>query len=260
MKKHALNFLIQNKNENEILKTIYDMYQSGEELDINKISTNSFISKSGVTRFFKQHGWSGFVEFKYLLINDEWNNDNFNIDDSFEEEIIFRPIQVTKSLNHIDKYKKSVDMIENANSIFISTVGGNIPVGYELQTRLERFGFHANFHTDSHLNYVKISNGNVNDILIAISYSGETPEILKTQKVAKAIGMKVISITCSNTNSLSSASDLSLLVDHSENMLRIMALKSRMSMFYIIYKLTLEIYSKNREKYDRLLLRNIYPK
>ncbi|WP_338983920.1 MurR/RpiR family transcriptional regulator [Spiroplasma endosymbiont of Othius punctulatus] len=258
MKKSAYQFLIENKENEILLQTIYKRLSEHLSLDINEIAKESFISKSGITRYFTTHGFDGFKEFKYILLNEDQSFDNTISKEEIEDEIMFKPIQITSSLNEEKTYLDLIKKIKTANTIYIHAIGGNNSVAYELQTRLERFGFKTTFTTDTHLMYVKIMNAKENDLLIVLSYSGETKETLKIAKAAKERNITIASITRKSENSLSKLSDIQLYTDSSDSVVKIMALKSRTSMFYIVFKLTILIYSSDIKKYNSILKNNIY--
>lgn len=58
--------------------------------------------------------------------------------------------------------------------------------------------------------------GNENDLLICLSTSGNSKNILKAAEVAKCIGLKVLSMTGENESSLSKISDCTIRVSETE--------------------------------------------
>ena len=79
------------------------------------------------------------------------------------------------------------------------------------------------------------------DIVIAISYSGETRETVLAAKAAKERGAKVIAITQANRNTLSRMADYPLFVPGEEKELRVGAMTSRTSGLLILDLLYLGI-------------------
>ncbi|WP_338969427.1 MurR/RpiR family transcriptional regulator [Spiroplasma endosymbiont of Labia minor] len=259
MKKSALTFLMANKSDNKLLEVIYGFFNDNKSLDIKRISEYSYMSVSSITRFFKKNGFSGFSEFKTILLNEDNVHDNqLKIRESLENEIMLQPIKDTAILNPDEVYKTVYNCLIKSKEIIIISLGGNNSVGMELETRLERMGFKTNFKTDIHTLWIKLNNVEDNSILFAISYSGESPEIIKFAKKAKEKNMTIIALTRNTENKLSNMADIKFIVDSSENLVRINSLKSRMSMFYIVLKLAIYIYSKDPEKYNNKFLENLY--
>ncbi|WP_342252302.1 MurR/RpiR family transcriptional regulator [Spiroplasma endosymbiont of Amphibalanus improvisus] len=259
MKKSALTYIFNNKDKDDIIcDYIYECYKKNINLDINEISKNCFLSTSNVTRYFKKNGFEGFKEFKYLLLNENEkiveNLDNID----FEKEYFFEPIIQTNIVNSDEQYEKINEYIINAKTIVIGSVGGNNPIALELQTRLLRLGFNAKFEFDPHLNYVNATNLKENDLLIILSYSGQTKEILKMFYKAKLNKTKIVTISGNNNCELFKEANIALMINSMDNYLKILSIKSRITMLYLIEKIILKLYLSNIKKYQNIQENNRY--
>ncbi|KAF5301277.1 hypothetical protein FQR65_LT19255 [Abscondita terminalis] len=210
MKKSALKFLEEKKGSERLLQIIEEFVKEKKDLNINELSKLSFLSPSGITRFFINNGFDGFKEFKYLLLNEYESIDKFYIVDSFENELLFEAINETKKLNNTEKYEEAYQLLLKSNRVFISVVGGNNSI-------------------DNHLNHVKLTNAKENDVLFAVSYSGSSKEVVESVKICKQKGIKVISITRIEENEVSKNADIKFYIDSTENLTRILSLKSRVN-------------------------------
>ncbi|AGR42252.1 MurR/RpiR family transcriptional regulator [Spiroplasma diminutum] len=259
MKKSAYVFLLKNKDNNLLLKNIYELHSNKIDLNIEELAKISFLSKSSISRYFKKNGFDGFSEFKFLLTNEQPEevliNNNFNL---FEHQMIFKPIENTANLNQIKDFEKIHDLLLKANYNFILGAGANASVCYELKSRLDRFGYSAETNKDLHGLYARISNAKENDLLWVFSYTGETEELVKIVTLAKKRNLNIISITKKSNNTIEKLSSIKLYIDDSENLIRTLSIKSRMSMFYLISKLVLYIYSKDIKYYNQKLLDSLY--
>lgn len=249
------------KDDEPILQCVNDLLKNNKDISIDYISKKCYLSKSGVTRFFKDNGFDGFKEFKYLLLN-ETNQLTFNQKDYskdwFDQELIFNSVKSTKLLNDEESFEKAYQCLIKSNNNYIVGLGGNNSVCLELKTRLERFGFKTFHNFDIHGTFVEINNASSNDIVWFFSYTGETSELLKVAKLCKEKNITIISFTRNEHNTLSDISDIVFKVENSEPLIRMFSLKSRFSMIYIVYKLCWYIYRKDPIKYDQILKRNIY--
>ena len=92
------------------------------------------------------------------------------------------------------------------------------------------------------------------DVVIAISSSGQTKDIVNSTQLAKEKGAKIISITKYGDNPISNLSDVQLLVSSSEKAKRSGAMSSRIAMLNIIDILYICIasndYLNNRQKLE----------
>ncbi|AXK51532.1 MurR/RpiR family transcriptional regulator [Spiroplasma alleghenense] len=258
MKKSAYAFLVQNQDSEVMLKYILGLINNKEAIDINDIAANCYVSKSWITRYFKSHGWDGFREFKFLLQNESKNPIGIQKEENQENQLIIESIEKTIDLNQNENFTKAIEIIKNARRIYIVAVGGNNSVAIELKNRLDRLGFETEFNIDQHGMYVQISNGKKEDVLIAISYTGETREVIKNVNLGIKKQMRLISITRNDESTLSSLSDVILYTENTESPFRTLSVRSRVSMFFLIIKLAMMIYNEDYEKYDEKLILNSY--
>ena len=91
------------------------------------------------------------------------------------------------------------------------------------------------------------------DIAIAISYSGESKEVIKSIENAKLKGCKVICITKYSDNHLSKISDLKLVVPNIEKRLREGAISSRIAMLTLIDIIYISIIQENLNEAEQKL-------
>ncbi|WP_146638029.1 SIS domain-containing protein [Spiroplasma clarkii] len=140
----------------------------------------------------------------------------------------------------------------------IVSIGGNVPAALELRNRLLRFGFDVFFETDQHYSYVYSKKLNQNDLIIAISYTGNTKEVLKIVKSAHKNEVKIMAITRNYDSDLFELSDLVLRIDSKEGLARVISIEARITIFYVILKLSLCIYESDPEKYQKIIFSNSY--
>ena len=117
--------------------------------------------------------------------------------------------------------------LKKANNIDLFGIGASAMCCMDFAQKLTRIGrkviFYQDFHTQLPASYY-ISK---NDVALAISYSGNTKEILVAMKHAKENGASTISITQMNKSPLLKNSDLLLYVPTEEKNLRLGAVNSR---------------------------------
>ena len=72
------------------------------------------------------------------------------------------------------------------------------------------------------------------DVIFAISHSGETAEILETVDIARARGLRIISLTENHPSSLRRVSDVSLTYIAEETPLETGSIASKMAQFFLV--------------------------
>lgn len=106
----------------------------------------------------------------------------------------------------------------------------------------------ATAFSDMHLVATLIANAGENDVLFAISHSGETHEIANAVRLAKKHGIKTIGLTRFGQSAVSSLSDIALYTSCSnEAPFRSAATSSRLTQLYMIDILFLGIAAERYE-------------
>lgn len=142
--------------ENQLAQYILKNKEKIEKLSIQKLSENTFVSKSAIHRFCKKIGIDGFNELKVKLTQDiaEENSENNQIDVNFpfkqndSQGIIAKKLlklyetSITDTYNSIDveKLNKAVIALHNADIIDIYTNGHNINAAENFQDKMRTIG------------------------------------------------------------------------------------------------------------------------
>jgi 6-phospho-3-hexuloisomerase len=104
-----------------------------------------------------------------------------------------------------ESIKKTIEYIMNADSIFITGAGRSGLVGKAFAMRLMHLGFTSYVVGESTTPAV-----HKNDVVIAISGSGETRSVSDLGRIAKDIGATLITVTSNKDSTLGHISDTTL--------------------------------------------------
>nr|WP_106779581.1 MurR/RpiR family transcriptional regulator [Lysinibacillus timonensis] len=130
--------------------------------------------------------------------------------------------------------KKTIQELDQARKIVIIGMGASAIVGMDFDQKLKRINKHCEVLVDSHSQLISATNLNHQDVVFAISYSGETKEIIQTVQIAKENNAKIISLTEYKHNTLQKLSTINLYVSSTEKLIRSAATASRISQLTII--------------------------
>lgn len=212
-------------------------------------STQSLAKKIGTSpatlvRFSKSLGYIGFPELKIDLAKDSTLN-TVDLTQDLKPNDDTRTL-VKKMFNHriknleklvelisYEQVDQSINYIKEANSVYLIGVGASGLVCRDLYHKLTRIGKNVVYNSDIHVAISTLNSIKKDDILIAISYSGNTKEIILACNIAKERNSKIIGITQMGKNSLSKLSDAVCNVPNCENYLRVGAIDSRDASLYI---------------------------
>jgi RpiR family carbohydrate utilization transcriptional regulator len=210
---------------------------------ITSLADEAGVSLPTVNRFCKKLGFDGYPAFKIQIAQEITNTndllDRLNVDKDTPEVVkrVMSDIQSTivnvgQNLDP-EAIDKATDLLANAKSITFFGLGGSGPVALDAQHKFFRFGVPVVAHTDYINQRMIVSMMKEGDLLVLISFTGRTTEIVETAKIAKKNGVKTIALT-SEDSPLAKLSDIVLHIHtHLENNLHI-PMTSRLAHLAII--------------------------
>ncbi|NLW22932.1 MAG: MurR/RpiR family transcriptional regulator [Tissierellia bacterium] len=142
-------------------------------------------------------------------------------------------IDLDKVLNPHD-VEKVIDGILNSQGIIIIGVGASGFVAGDIHHKIIRLGIRAEKYSDSHMMSIRCTQAKEGEIIIAVSHSGESKEIIDAVEIGKSKGAKVFSITSHQNSTLSKLSDVTLYSSSKETSYRSDAMISRILQLVIV--------------------------
>uniref|UniRef100_UPI00262B3851 MurR/RpiR family transcriptional regulator n=1 Tax=uncultured Clostridium sp. TaxID=59620 RepID=UPI00262B3851 len=109
-------------------------------------------------------------------------------------------MQQTVNLLKEEELDKAIELLINAKNIYVYSVGVSALVGQDFYYKLSRINKRCISHIDTHLQITTSVLMQPGDVALAISYSGETKEVIVCAKNAKKRGIPVIAITKASIN------------------------------------------------------------
>lgn len=186
----------------------------------SELSKLAGVSQSTIIRFSQKLGYQTYKKMlRDLGSVDSLNEEDIEPKDSTSTTLdklkkeYDEAISVTFDINPLDKIEKACDFIGKARRIIVIGFSEkNVIFAQYFAYRLSFAGYDAISLDKSTTSYSHINMMNKNDVLILISESGETQQMLNYASIAKKKNVKVISITKKNQNTLADISDLDLRV------------------------------------------------
>ena len=256
----------------QYIKQNFDSFTDREKLIAEYLLSNkkSIISMSAkeigditntsaptVVRFSKKIGFDSLNEMKLQLSLNLQSDDNSDFEylhSDLSTKNIIRGVKSsidsimnqTIGLLKEEELEKAIELLNKAKNVYIFSVGSSSLVGMDFYYKLSRINVRCIAHSDTHLQMTASALMEEGDVAIAISYSGETKEVLKCVYNAKNYGIPVISITrASINNTLADMSDIVLRVPFVEKSLREGAMSLRISQLAVIDMLFLGMARNN---------------
>lgn len=226
---------------------------------ITSLAEEAGVSLPTVNRFCKKLGFEGYPAFKIQIAQEITNTnellDRFNVAKDTPEVVkrVMADIQATivsvgQNLN-AESIDKATDLLAKAKSITFFGLGGSGPVALDAQHKFFRFGVPVVAHTDYINQRMIVSMMKEGDLLVSISFTGRTSEIVETARIAKKNGVKTIALTSENSP-LAKLSDVVLHIHtHLENNLHI-PMTSRLAHLAIIDILSATVQARFGKVFD----------
>lgn len=229
------------KKEQKIADYILENTEFIKNMNIKVFAKNCNVSTATVTRFCRKLDCQSFANFKVNLSSVSFSSNKINNKEdalykvhSFYKDII----ELTKNIVSIDELKVLYNKIKNAKRIFIYGIGSSGLTGTEFMIRLIRMGFACQAITDSHLMIINSSILNEDDLVIAISSSGETIDIVNAVMLAKKNNCFVASITSFPNSKVANMSDFFIVTPNPTLLTQNNFSNSQFSTIYILDVLT----------------------
>lgn len=230
----VLDYLIENK---EILK----------DFSVEKIAEAAYTSPASVVRMCKKLGYKGFKDFKidFILANAKVeipeNKEYVDVILAKDEncglsaiENNIRVLEDTLKLYDANVVRKAAEIIMSARKILIFGKGSSYLVCKDLEMKLRRINKFCIAQGESHEQLVDASFINQKDVIIFISNSGKTKEIVSAALLAKENKAKIVSITKLGSSILTELSDVVLYTSSLEGEFRSAAMTSRISQLAMV--------------------------
>lgn len=184
-------------------KTIADYFIANKEkqdFSSKAMKGRLFVSEASLSRFAKKCGFRGYREFIYRY-EEAFVEQNTPIPIGFHEILNVYHELLEQMVSYMDKesiYRLS-DLINTAKYVSVIGVGSSGLVAREMKSRFMRLGIMMDVSTESDEIKMQAVLQNEETLLIAISLSGNKPEIQFSLKKAKKNGAKTVLITANKS-------------------------------------------------------------
>ena len=170
----------------QVEHTIANYFLNNEELtdfSSKRISALLYVSEATLSRFAKKCGFKGYREFIFAYEKDLKEEKNGTVS---EKDI---------SLFTENQIRRIAGLLNVSRRVFVYGMGSSGNVAEEFQLRFMRIGLDVTAVTDSQMIQMSAALVEEGMLVIAISLSGTTREIVESIRIAKSRNAKVIFIT-----------------------------------------------------------------
>lgn len=233
--------------ERAVLDYLIEHKATLKDFSVEKIAEAAYTSPASVVRMCKKLGYKGFKDFKidFILANAkveipetrEYEDVVLAKDENCGKTAIENNIRVledTLKLYDEATIQKAAEIIMSARKILIFGKGSSYLVCKDLEMKLRRINKFCIAQGESHDQLVDASFINHKDVIIFVSNSGKTKEIVSAALLARENKARVVSIVKYGASMLAELSDVNLYTSSLEGEFRSAAMTSRISQMCVV--------------------------
>jgi len=208
--------------EKKVADYILNNMQEVIMLNISELALRSGVSEATVVRMCKHLGYDGYFQMRLLLSRDagKYKPTTAGKELLTTSQQIFahasERVSYLSELINIETLLLAANILIKARNIHIVGVGNTVPIVLDLGFRLERNGLRCTYSMLPEHYFNHISLGNDEDVVVAISRSGSSRQVIRAVELAHKKAMKTIIITGELNKQLIDKSDCVIQVSEKE--------------------------------------------
>jgi len=239
------------KSEVKVAEYVLAAPQHVMHMRIVDLAQEAQVSEPTIVRFCRAIGCNGFQEFKVRIAQEIAITNNigqFAIveDDSIEDicskiadTTIQRLLQIKTQMIPV-QVGKAANAISTAQRVEFYGFGASGAVAIDAQHKFFRLQVATAAYSDPHMQSMSAVTLGINDVVVAISQSGRTRDLLHSVQLAQQQGAKVVSLAPANT-ALSLAADLPIHINIEEDTDQFTPMTSRIAHLMVIDMLAVAV-------------------
>lgn len=236
------------------------------DMTVGELAQACGVSDASVSRFCKKINMKGFHHLKITLakeisekgIEEEEVSNHISVNDieqSLKNILANKVTEITQTVSMMDARQLSeiLNKLNMARTVQFFAVGNTIPVAIDGAFKLNQIGIPAVSGTiwETQIGYTY--NMTAEDVVIAISNSGESTAVLRALEAAKSAGATTLSITNSEKSSAAQLSDYHITTATREKLFLDGYCFSRVSATTVIEILYLFLTSMRKDAYKSIV-------
>lgn len=236
------------------------------DMTVGELAQACGVSDASVSRFCKKINMKGFHHLKITLakeisekgIEEEEVSNHISVNDieqSLKNILANKVTEITQTVSMMDAKQLSeiLNKLNMARTVQFFAVGNTIPVAIDGTFKLNQIGIPAVSGTiwETQIGYTY--NMTAEDVVIAISNSGESTAVLRALEAAKSAGATTLSITNSEKSSAAQLSDYHITTATREKLFLDGYCFSRVSATTVIEILYLFLTSMRKDAYKSIV-------
>lgn len=242
-------------------------------MSIHDIAARCSVSPSTLVRLAKDIGFNGFKEMKVQLAMEVGTlltprDVSGQQDDQGHAKALFdntvRGLEETLAGYDQAAVDAAVQALATASKIDVYGASTSFLVGLDLIEKLKRLGIYASGHANAYMQAISAMSLGKGDVALAVTYSGETADVIDALAVAREQGATTIALTNFSDSTVVQWSDIVVSTSVSRNLLPDGSMSGRIAQLYIVDLIFTKLFAKEPDrfaaafrKYNQILLSKV---
>ncbi len=216
------------------------------ELSSQNLAGAVGISQSSVVKFTQKLGYRGYPDFKFALSESLSSQPDYTtlqsklaLSDNLQQisdKLLSGTIAIlnaTATLNSSARLEQAVGMLHDARRIHICALGTAALVAKDFACKLQHLGCYAVAENDSYLQLAAVATLGKGDLVVVLSQSGTSRELVEISQMARANQANVISLTRYGQSPLGDHANLQLYMATDDDATRLSSILTRNAQEYV---------------------------
>lgn len=251
-------------SERKVANCVLDDPVSVVSSSITELAERAGTSEPTVIRFCRRLGLRGYMDLRLSLARDLPSHSGVIFQDVEESDPVGviaakilaahqRALSSAGSELDPEVISKAVELLAKARRIEFYGVGGSAIVARDAHHKFFRLGVPCIAYEDPHMQAMSAALLGAGDVVVAISHSGSTKDIIESVKIARGAGASVVGILGEAKSPLSRLCHVPITVHSREPALRLAPMTSRLLQLAVVDVLFVSMAMRQGEGITRRL-------
>lgn len=240
------NFKV-SKSDRMLLSYIKENAETFCTKPIATLAVNCGVSEATITRFVRKMGFASLQLFKLALAEELVDGKkqmviskdiscNEDIQTTAKKLLANNIATLEQTVNFLNEelVEQSVQYIKDAKRVFFIGVGNSGFVANDSAYKFMRIGMDAKGIDNSHLIMLQMALLTHDDVVIIVTHSGKSFEIMEAIRLIKQNGAKLIVITANKNTSMKDLADCCIFYESRNSMLETSSITTKLTQIFII--------------------------
>jgi DNA-binding MurR/RpiR family transcriptional regulator len=247
-------------SEKKVARAVLDSPNTVIYQSISELAENAGVSEPTVLRFCRALGFRGYHDLKIQLAQDlvpEVKSIHEDVAPGDDAATLIRKvlnanvIAINATLDTLDAttVERAIHALARAKHIDFFGLGGSGAVAMDAYHKFFCLGIPCGWQSDSHMQAMSAALMTPRNVVVAISHSGSTKDIVESLEIAKASGAATIAIVSHRKSPAASLADIALCVQTKETGFKPEPMSFRIAHLCVIDALAVGVALKRRRDF-----------